>query len=89
MQMGYLPAALVFAGFTSCRNAPPPSTLTENLQHGYLALAVEAAAEKSETEVVSVTDLLIESLLSHKDNAARGFCALRVSARGACEKDRR
>jgi hypothetical protein len=37
------------------------STLAENLQHGYLAPAVEAAAEKSETEVASLTDLFMES----------------------------
>ena len=29
------------------------STLAENPQHGYLASAVEGAAEKSETEVIS------------------------------------
>jgi hypothetical protein len=51
------------------------SILAENLQHGYLAPAVEAAAEKSETEVASLTELLMESLLSHKDNAPCGFCA--------------
>ncbi len=37
------------------------STLAENLQHGYLAPAVEAAAEKSEPEVASLTDLFMES----------------------------
>jgi hypothetical protein len=36
------------------------STLAENLQRGYLAPAVETA-EKNESEVVSVTDLLMQN----------------------------
>jgi hypothetical protein len=34
--------------------------MAKNLQHGYLAVAVEAAAEKNESEGVTITDLFME-----------------------------
>jgi hypothetical protein len=46
--------------------------MAKDLQHGYLAVAVEAAAEKNEREVDSVTDLFMQRLISHEGYAPCG-----------------